>query len=141
MKKTLLGGLVGGLILLVWGVIAWMVLPLHESSLRRISYPQGSEPFMPARFLIGFIVNFIAAFFAAWFLARSTAAASSYMARVAFCGMLGIFASFAVHLPYWNWMYFPFDHTTAMIADTVLGWVLAGLGIAAIVKPPKMEAA
>lgn len=198
MKKTLLGGLVGGFILFVWGVIAWMVLPLHEASLRRISnedsviaalrssmdtkgvylfpstpkmaydkpvaeqeaamkaweekrrrgpigliiyHPQGGEPFMARHFVIGLIVNIISALFVAWFLSRSTAFASSYMARVAFCGMLGIFASFAVHLPYWNWMYFPFDYTTAMIADTVFGWVLAGLGIAAIVKPPKLEAA
>jgi len=198
MKKTILGGLVGGVILLVWGFLSWTVLHFHDPTVKRIAkeddvlaalrsnldargvyvfpstpaeisekpaeereaavnawlqkyrsgplglivyHPDGSEPFMLSQILIALIVNVVVALFATWFLARSTALASSYLARVAFCGMLGIFASFAVHLPYWNWMYFPFDYTTAMVADGVLGWVLAGLGIAAIMKPPKVEAA
>src|SRR6185436_8714773 len=36
MKKTLLGGLVGGIILFVWSFLAWVVLPLHTSTLHTI---------------------------------------------------------------------------------------------------------
>lgn len=102
--------------------------------------PLGAEPMMVGQFVSGFIINIIAAFLAAWFLSRSTAAASSYLARVAFCGMLGVFASVVVHLPYWNWMAFPLNFTTAMVADTVIGWLLAGAAISAIVKMPSAEA-
>ena len=34
MKKTLLAGLAGGLILYAWAAIAWIVLPLHDASIK-----------------------------------------------------------------------------------------------------------
>jgi len=191
MKKAILAGIVGGIILWVWGFLAWAVLPLHKPSMRNISNedavievlrtninvkgvyifpgmplddnqasmdtytqkymrgptgmiiydPQGSDPMMLSQFINGLIILMISAFLAAWFLSRSTAAASSYMARVLFCGMLGIFISFFSHLSAWNWMGFPLDYTTAMMIDAIIGWLLAGLGIAAIVKVPKTETA
>ncbi|MEM7313055.1 MAG: DUF2760 domain-containing protein [Planctomycetota bacterium] len=39
------------------------------------------------------------------------------------------------HVSYWNWMPFPLDYTLAFVADVVIGWFLAGLAIAALVKP------
>ena len=190
MKQTLTAALVGGVILWVWGFLAWVVLPLHTSSMHRIANedavieamrpamdakgvyvfpsmpedrmnqaamdawtqkyqrgpkgmivydPQGSDPMMPSQMIAGLIIFILTAFIAAWFLARSTAAASSYFSRVIFCGMLGIFVSFATHLTAWNWMGYPLDFTTAMAVDAIVGWLLAGLGIAAIMKTPKME--
>lgn len=187
MKNTIVGGLVGGCILFIWGAIAWTVLPLHQPSIRAIpdetavmdamrnsmkekgmyefpampedqsdaaaqsaweekyrrgpvgmiSYdPLGGDPMMPATFATGFVISFLSAAIAAWFLARSTASAGPYLSRVLFCGMLGIFISFGSHLLSWNWMNYPTDHTTAMVADTINGWLLAGLGIGAIVKSP-----
>ena len=35
-RKILLGGVAGGVALLVWSVLAWTLLPLHRSSLRRL---------------------------------------------------------------------------------------------------------
>jgi hypothetical protein len=103
--------------------------------------PSGSERMMPVQMIVGFVLEILIAFLAAWFLLRSTAAASGYFARVVYCGMLGIFVSFVTHLTNWNWMGYPFDYTTAWIFDNVVGWLLAGLGIAAVVKLPKLEAA
>jgi len=51
-----------------------------------------------------------------------------------YCGVLGIFVSIVAHLTYWNWMGFPLDYTIAMMVDVIVGWILAGLGIAAVVK-------
>jgi hypothetical protein len=98
--------------------------------------PNGVEPLMASQFILGLILDFFAAALAAWFLSRSTAQGSPYMTRVMFCGVLGIFVSFVSHLPNWNWMGYPLDYTTAMVADTVVGWLLAGLAIAAVVKAP-----
>jgi len=197
MKRIILGGLVGAVILFVWGIVAWLVLPLHDASLRRIAdedkvitalrssmdvegiyvfpampektpamaaqereaamtswtekykrgpigmiiyRPRGANPLMPGERVSGFVLNFLSALLAGWFLSRSTAAVSSYTARVAFCGMLGLFASLVTHLSYWNWMGFPQDYTTAMVLDVLVGWVLAGLGIGAIVKVPQLKA-
>lgn len=96
--------------------------------------PQGSSPMMPAQMVVGFIISVLSASLASWLLSRSTAVAASFISRVAFCGILGIFLSVGTHLLNWNWMNYPLDYTTSLVADAVLGWLLAGLGIAAIVK-------
>lgn len=36
MTRTLLGGVVGGFILLVWGVLAWMILPIHKDTIKSL---------------------------------------------------------------------------------------------------------
>jgi hypothetical protein len=103
--------------------------------------PRGSDPNMPSQMAAGFVIDLAAALMAVWLLSRSTAFAASFVARVAYCGMLGILISVFAHLMNWNWLGYPLDYTTAMIADTVVGWLLAGIGIAAIVKAPAAEVA
>ena len=103
--------------------------------------PSGTDPFMASQFIVGLILDLVAAFLAGWFLSRSTALASSFFSRVMFCGVLGIFVSLASYLPGWNWMGYPMDYTTAMVADTIAGWLIAGIAIAAIVKPSAAQEA
>ncbi len=103
--------------------------------------PSGYDPAMAGQYIWGFILDLIAAILAAWLLSRSTARGASYVSRVVFCGTLGIFASFVSFLPAWNWMGYPMDYTTAMVADAVIGWLIAGLVIAAIVKAPAAQPA
>ncbi len=198
MKKLLLASLAGATVLFIWGLLAWVVLPLHDASFRPVPnedavmsalrsnidaagayyfpgmpqetpnmtadqrtagmeayvnkhkagpigmvffHPGGVDPMMAGQFVSGFIIYLVAAFVAAWSLSRSTAAGSTYIARVAYCGMLGVLVSFAAYIPAMNWMYFPMDYTTAMAADALIGWLLAGLALAAIVKAPRMEGA
>jgi hypothetical protein len=96
--------------------------------------PEGSSPMNPSQMIVGLIISMLSAFFVSWFLSRSTAAASTYIARVAYCGMLGIFVSVSVHMVNWNWMGYPLDYTVAWIIDTVIGWLIAGLAIGAVIK-------
>lgn len=197
MKKNLFAGVVGGIVLFLWGWIAWIVLPIHSDTLWNLPnedvvvsalqtappaagvytvpgmprytaemsddqkaaatkeweekqqrgpvalivlHPTGKDPMMASQMITGLIISMLTAFLAAWFLSRSTAVAGSFFQRVVFCGMLGVFASFVVHLMYWNWFNFPMNYTTAMVADTVIGWLLAGIAISAIVKSPKTQA-
>lgn len=185
MKKVLIGGLVGGVVLFVWGALAWTVFPMHSSSIlamanedsvvtpmktamnKKAVYmfpgrpmnmadraaedawmkkraqgpvgiviydPSGSSPMMPLQMGIGLLDSILTAMLAAWLLSRSTAARSGYFARIAYCGMLGLFISLAVHILNWNWMGYPLDYTTGLVADALIGWVLAGAGIAIFVK-------
>ena len=178
MKTQLIGGLVGGVILFVWGALVWDVFPLHSSWMKTAANedsilavmkesmgPQGVYllPAMPVKsgrtpeelktaekewarkveagpnvlvvqMIAGLLISCLSAFVASWLLARSTAFNEGYLARVAFCGVLGVFISLVTHLANFNWFGYPGDYTTAMILDSVGGWVLAGLGIAAIVK-------
>jgi hypothetical protein len=98
---------------------------------------KGDNPAMTSQFIIGFIIQIIAAMFAAWLLSRSTASTQSYISRVSYVGVLGIFASIVTHVSYWNWMYFPSKYTTAMMSDLIIGWIIGGLIIAAFIKPVK----
>lgn len=191
MKQTLIGGLVGGVILFLWGFLAWSVLMIHKDTLKNIPNedivmsalggvihekgvyvfpgfpqenastteeekaaamssweqkyrrgptgqviydPKGSDPIMMSQMITGLLLTILGSMLVAWFLQRSTAANASYLARVSFCGMFGIFLALGVHLVNWNWMGYPFNYTTSIIVDNVVGWVLAGLGIAAVVK-------
>ncbi len=189
MKKTVLGGIVGGIILFIWGFLAWAILPLHEPTLHTVAdedavinalkpilqehavytfpkqpdmsvdqaamdawtekykrgpsvmmfyKPTGSDPMMPSQMIFGLILAILSAWVVCWFLARSIALNAPYISRVAYCGMFGLFVSLFTHLMQWNWMEYPVDYTSAMIIDAMLGWIFAGLGIAAVVKAPKL---
>ena len=160
--RNLIAGLVGGVILFVWGFLSWVVLPIHTSSLKNIQNedaviatlqqsidakgmytfpgmshgngaptpeaekawtekyqrgpvgmimydPQGSNPMMPMQMVVGFLLNVLSATVVAWFLSRSTAVASSYISRVAYCGMFGIFLALASYMLSWNWFNEPND--------------------------------
>jgi len=101
--------------------------------------PFGQDPMMPGQMIIGFVLDLLSAFVVVWFLLRSTALSSSYLGRVAFCGMFGIFTAVFTHLMYWNWMGFPAEFTKGLIVDGIVSWLLAGCGIAAIIKSAKAE--
>ena len=103
--------------------------------------PKGTDPMMPSQMVIGLILDILSAALIAWFLSRSTAVAASYFARVMYCAMFAIFVTVYTHLMSWNWMGFPGDFTSGMILDSIVGCILAGLGISAVVKPPKTESA
>jgi hypothetical protein len=96
--------------------------------------PAGASDLMLAEMGIGLVDSILTAMLAAWLLSRSTAAKSGFFARVMFCGMLGLFICLAVHVANWNWMMYPVDYTTGRIADSLVGWVIGGIGIAGFVK-------
>lgn len=100
--------------------------------------PAGADPFMPMQMLYGLILDILSAWVVCWFLARSVALNASYVGRVAFCAMFGLFAALFSSLLAWNWMGVATDYTSAMIIDAIVGWILAGLGIASMVKAPAL---
>jgi hypothetical protein len=57
-----------------------------------------------------------------------------YLGRVAFVGGLGLFPFLASEFPLWNWYGFPTDYTFAQLTVHVVGFLVAGLVIAAVVK-------
>ena len=67
------------------------------------------------------------------FSSRSFARASSV--RVACVTLVGLLASIMTLVPYWNWYGFPTDFTLAQIVENTVGWFLAGIVLALIVRP------
>jgi len=189
MGRNLIGGVVGGIVLFLWGVLAWVALPVHTPAIRNIQDeervitvlrqtldakgmylfpgishvngspsaeaekawrekyqrgpvgmimydPNGSSPMMPMQMVVGLLLNMLSAMLVAWFLSRSTAITAPYIARVAYCGMFGIFLMLASHLISWNWLNEPSDWVAGLIIDDLVGWVLTGFVIATFVRKP-----
>jgi len=65
----------------------------------------------------------------------SVTALAGYLQRVAFVGGVGVAAAIATDPSYWIWYRFPANFTAAAMLVTVVGYVVAGLVIAAILKP------
>ena len=191
-KKILLGGVVGGIVVFVWSVISHMILPLgmagfsqlpnedmvvtalrenikepglyyfpgmeqiagmtaeeKKVSMQRweekyrqgpngtlIYQPQGQNPMMPKQLIIELLSNIAGALVAAYLLAKAVGGLASFGSRVLFVLLLGLFASLAIDISYWDWYGFPGSFTLAAIIDQVVSWGLAGLVLAAMIKKP-----
>lgn len=191
-KKILLAGLVGGIVIYVWGIISHLVLPLGMVGMRQIPNeelvvsalrenikesgfyffpgwehspdmtkeqqkmamqkweekirmgpngilvytPEGQAPMSAKQLLIELLSNIAGALVATFLLAKAVSGITSFGARVLFVALLGLFASLAIDISYWNWYGFPGSFTLAAITDEVVGWGLAGLPLAAIIKRP-----
>jgi hypothetical protein len=58
----------------------------------------------------------------------------SYGSRVGFLVIAAALVGVAGHLPQWNWWSFSLPFTAVEIADLLIGWTLAGLVMAKIVR-------
>jgi hypothetical protein len=92
----------------------------------------GGEAMSPRQLGTELATNVVSALVAAWLL---TNVVSGYARRVFFVTLLGVFGFVTVNVPYWNWYGFPTDFTSAQAIEHIVGWFLAGLVLAAIVRP------
>jgi hypothetical protein len=97
-----------------------------------VIHPEGRDAMSPRQLGTELATNVVSALLAAWLLSK---VASGYVGRVLFVTVMGIFGFITVSVPYWNWYGFPTDFTLAEAIDHVVGWFLAGLVLAAIVRP------
>lgn len=96
------------------------------------------DPMTPERLGMQFGIDVVLALLSAMLLAQAAPALPSYVLRLFFMLLIGMIAGIAVPLPYWNWYGFPSDFTLSAVGEQVIGFILAGIVIAAIVrhKPP-----
>lgn len=73
------------------------------------------------------------------FLISQLSTKARYSCRVGVAATAGFLSAWVICVPYWNWYGFPGNFVLAQIADRTIGFTLAGLVMAAIVKPPKAE--
>jgi hypothetical protein len=99
-----------------------------------VIHPEGSEAMSPRQLSTEVATDVVAALLAALLLSQ-VRPNTSYWGRVGFVTLLGIFAFVTISIPYWNWYGFPTDFTTGQAIDQIVGWFLAGLVLAAIVRP------
>ena len=87
----------------------------------------------PMNLIKEFLTELVESLIAAWLLAQTVLAA--YAMRVAFVTAVGVVGAITTNIPYWNWYAFPTNYTLAYGAIEVIAFLIAGLAIAALVKP------
>ncbi len=93
---------------------------------------QGRPAMSPKQLGGELISNILCAFLAAMFAAQLT---GGILKRAIWIGALGFFAWTSVSFSYWNWYGFTDGFILGELVEQVTGWLLAGLGIAWLVKP------
>jgi hypothetical protein len=83
-------------------------------------------------FVIGFITQLVGAFFGTFLLMQTSGL--SYAGRVTFLTVLGVLIFAGGHLDEWNWWGFSNAYTGMQFGSIVIGWLLAGLLISALVR-------
>ena len=80
-----------------------------------------------------FVKQFVQALIAAFLLSLTVLAA--YLSRAGFVALIGVSAAIATNVSYWIWYGFPGDFTCAAILIEVVSGIVAGLAIAAVLRP------
>ncbi len=183
--KLLIAGIVGGVVVFIWGYVSHALLPLGKTGIKTLpgeaallstlsnslsepgvylfpaegaegdeaekaawkakytSGPRGTlawdpqtgfEPQSPEQLGAEFASNVLAALLAAILVSW---ARGPYLGRVLFVGLLGVFGWLSISVSHWNWYRFPTDFTLAEGIGEAVGWLIAGIVIAGLVKPPQ----
>lgn len=113
----------------------WMAL--HEKGpLFEVRYHASGEPVGTAgMFISGFVHFLLSALVVAALMSMALPILGTFGKRVLFVTMLGLFAAVFIQPSGPIWFYYPWDRALSDIAYGILTWFLAGLGMAAIIKP------
>jgi hypothetical protein len=87
----------------------------------------GMKPFVGS-----LILQFIGAYFVTWMLMQTKG--MSFRAKVGFVTLFGLSVGVLGKLPDWNWWGFSASYVMTAVVDLVIGWFLAGLAIAKVLK-------
>jgi hypothetical protein len=93
--------------------------------------PGGRDPMMPEQLVVELVADILAAGVAAFILG---AIGGSFLARAMAVGLLGVFEWLDINVSYWNWYKFPTTFTVASLVEQLIGWTLAGLVMALILR-------
>ena len=97
-----------------------------------IVQPGGRDPMEPTQFVVELLADILAAGVAAFILAGL---GGPLLARAGAVGLLGLFEWADLSVTYWNWYKFPTLYTGAALVEQVVGWTLAGLVMALMLRP------
>lgn len=87
----------------------------------------------PKHYIFGFLTQFIGATLISILLLKATEA--GYGCRLFFVTLVGLIVGVLGHIPNWNWLGGGNLFLLITLADLVITWFLAGLVMAAIIRP------
>jgi hypothetical protein len=100
-------------------------------------HPTGGEPMEPKQLVVEFVSTLGCACLAACILASLVGSVGGRAMKI---GMIGFFGWLAISISQMNWYGFPFPFIALDLIDQAIGWFLAGLLMAKMIKPPSVAA-
>lgn len=97
-----------------------------------IYHPPGAKGITGGKLGLEFLTELVEALLAVILLAQTRI--GSYAGKVGFIILVGVIASIASSIPYWNWYGFPGNYTTAYMSIQIIAFLVAGLVAAAVLK-------
>lgn len=98
-----------------------------------IFHPAQSFALNPRQLLTELATNIVQVLLAVFLLAQTSLA--SFAARWRFVTVAGVLAAISTNVSYWTFYGFPGDYTLAYVCILAMGFVCAGIVVAAIIKP------
>ncbi len=94
--------------------------------------PAGDTPMSPRMLLVELLSQLLAALLIAWVLSQTAVTLGRGAVTAA---LLGLFAWLSLSVSMWNWFGFPGAYLVTEAIDQVVGWGLAGLVMALVLRP------
>ena len=101
-----------------------------------IYQPSGAEAMSPRQLVTEFVSNVLAALFGALLLVQLP---GGYARRVLSMAAIGVAAWLSISVSQWTWYGFSTPFLIGDLADQFGGWLLAGLAMAALLKPRRVR--
>jgi hypothetical protein len=120
-------------------VFPWMEMdskgpaPTPGPSGMLIYHPERSFEMAPSMLVSEALSEIVQSIIAAFLLSLTVLA--GLLARTLFVAAIGVAAAIATNLSYWIWYGFPADYTAAQIIVILVGYLVAGVVIALVLKP------
>ncbi len=110
----------------------------NKGPLVEISYQAGgANPMDPLYFALGFAHLVALGIVAGFLLIMALKGLPTYLGRVGYVFLLGIFASAAIDVAAVVWFHHPWRYSTMLAIYHTSNWLLAGLVLGAIIRPPR----
>ena len=106
--------------------------PPPGSSGMMVYHPDRSFEMAPSMMVTEALSEIVQAVIAAFLLSLTVLV--GYAARVGFVTLMGVAVAICTHVSYWIWWGFPAGYTLAQIFTIIVGYLVAGLVIAAVMK-------
>lgn len=97
-----------------------------------VYHPPGTPGLTPGRLAVEFLTELAETLLAVLLLGMTRLA--SYGSRVGFFTLAGLLAALGTNVSYWNWYDFPSSYTIAYMTTQLVGFFVAGLVVAALLR-------
>jgi hypothetical protein len=98
-----------------------------------VVFPKGREYNFGSMLAMQFVLDALSILLAAFLLSKAVSV-KGYLPRALFVGAIGLLPSLRVDLPQWNWYGFPVTFAAAQALVHVVGFLLAGLVLAKLIR-------